>query len=93
MTKIRQKHEPPKQTITDELFTQWKQCTRRSDVKDMAVALGYSVPVINKALKHGHVNQPELVGAITNYFMARVEAEKVQARQLQSLRTDLPTGN
>lgn len=93
MSTTRQKHEPPKQTISDELFSQWKQCTRRSDVKDMAIALGYSVPVINKALKHGHVNQPELVGAITNYFMTRLETEKQQARQLQSMRSDLPETN
>jgi hypothetical protein len=86
MSKTREKKPTPPQTITDDLFEQWKACTRRSDVKDMAVALEYSVPVINKALKHGHVNQPELVGAITRYFMARVAKENEDAERLKNMR-------
>lgn len=89
MNNTRQKKDPPKQTISDELFSQWQECTRRSDVKDMAQALGYSVPVINQALKHGRVKQPELVGAITNYFAARLEKEREDAQKLKSLRGDV----
>lgn len=69
-------------TIAVELWDAWKKMLRTGDKEEMAKTLGYSHPVIGRALKYGYVNMPELPGAITKFFQDRIDKEKEAAAKL-----------
>ncbi len=70
--------------IDPEIFAVWKKHMKRGDIKEIAEALNYSEPVIGWALKYGYVNKTELLSAINNFYIARIDAAKAQATELIS---------
>jgi hypothetical protein len=76
-------------TIAVELHEAWKTHTRRNDVKNMVEKLGFSHPVIVRALKYGHVHTPELPDLINKYFLSRLEEEKKQAEEMNEKAAEL----
>lgn len=77
-------------TISIELLDAWRKFKRRSDGETIAEALGYSRPVIDRAINFGYVKTDGLTDAITNFFTARLDAEKASAAKLMSY-SDTPT--
>lgn len=70
------------QTISNELFSGWKQFRRKGDPEKLATILGKSKPVIDRALKYGHVKDQVVVKGITEFYMARKIEESNDGKQL-----------
>ena len=69
-----------------ELLQSWQDSRRKGDPELMAETLGYSRPVIDRALLYGYISMPELTAKITKFFADRLEAERQQAKELQDLK-------
>lgn len=72
-------------TVAAELLEMWQKSRRKKDPDTIAETLGYSRPVIDRALLYGYVSMPELPGLITQFFMDRIQSEINQAKQLKTL--------
>jgi len=72
-------------TITLELHEAWKQLRRIGDPELMAKELGYSRPVIDRALIYGYVSMPELTDLINKFFKDRLERERTEAAAMLKL--------
>lgn len=69
-------------TVAKELHDAWKKLKRKRDGELMATELGYSRPVIDRALNYGYVAMPELPDLINKWFMDRLKAERADAKKL-----------
>ncbi len=72
-------------TISPELLEAWKKLRRKKDPEAMAKELGYSRPVIDRALIYGYVSMPELTELMNKFFLDRLNKEKSQAAELMGL--------
>lgn len=72
-------------TVSQELHDAWKKLKRKGDPEVMAAELGYSRPVIDRALLYGYISMPELPDAINKFFKARLEGERQTAQELNTL--------
>lgn len=75
-------------TVAAELLEMWQKSRRKKDPDTIAEALGYSRPVIDRALLYGYVSMPELPGLITKFFTDRIQKEIAMSQELKQL-TDL----
>lgn len=80
-TTRKNKRETPR-TIAKELHEAWLALRRKGDPEVMAAALGYSRPVIDKALIYGYVSMQELPDKINEFFKNRMEKERADAAEL-----------
>lgn len=69
-------------TIAPELFEAWTKMRRKGDPEQIAQALGKSRPVIDKALKYGHVKDQTVVDGITKFYNVRLAAETSDGKKL-----------
>jgi hypothetical protein len=69
-------------TVSQALLDAWQKLRRKGDPELMAEKLGYSRPVIDKALIYGYVSLPELPDKINAYFMTRLTEEEKTAQAL-----------
>lgn len=69
-------------TVSQALLDAWQELRRKGDPQVMAKELGYSRPVIDKALIYGFISFPELPDKINKFFMDRLKAEEKQAAGL-----------
>jgi len=72
-------------TIDSNLHKAWQRFRRRGDGDTLSKALGFSRPVIDRALKHGYVKTAGLSDAISKFFSDRLEGERVEGDKLNSL--------
>ncbi len=72
-------------TISVELFNAWQTFRRRKDVEVISAELGYSRPVVDRALNFGYVKTDGLSENITEFFTKRVRNERESAGKLMSL--------
>ena len=72
-------------TVSQKLHDAWQRLRRKGDPELMAEKLGYSRPVIDKALIYGYVSLPELPDKINAFFMDRLKEEEKQADELINL--------
>lgn len=71
-----------KQTISDDLFNAWKNSLKFGDARAISVKTGKSYPVVQRALKYGHVNSDSLVSAISSFFADRKASEGNQVTKI-----------
>ena len=76
-------------TVSEELHNAWKELRRMGDPEVMATALGYSRPVIDRALIYGYASMPELPDLINKFFKDRLEKERREAKQLIDLQNQV----
>lgn len=69
-------------TVSQQLLDAWKKLRRKGDPEVMAEKLGYSRPVIDRALIYGYVSLPELPDKINKFFMDRLNEEEKTAAAL-----------
>lgn len=81
-------HEKFRRTISEELFQQWRNLSRKGDPIELMKVLGVSKPTINKALIYGCCHQQSVIDGITKYFADRILKEKADAENLRSLQND-----
>lgn len=62
--------------INQDLFDTWQQLKRKGDPKELCKELKLSRPIIDRALKYGHVKNPITADRISKFFSKRVEFEK-----------------
>lgn len=62
-------------TISQEVFDAWQIMKRKKDAGKLMVKTGLSRPIIDRALKYGHINNDRLESQITAFFTARYERE------------------
>lgn len=72
-------------TISQSLFLAWQKFRQRKDGETIADALGYSRPVIDRALNFGYVKTQGLDDKISEFFQNRVNAQTMQADKLNNL--------
>jgi hypothetical protein len=72
-------------TIPVELLEVWNKYRRQGDGGDISEALGYSRPVIDRALKHGYVKTKGLTDKISEFFTDRLKKEREQAGAMTEL--------
>lgn len=60
-----------KQTITNDLFDAWNNAKRTGDATKIAKAINSCYPVVQRALKYGHVNNDEVKNGINSFFQKR----------------------
>lgn len=75
-----------RRTISIELFTQWRNSSRKGDPQLLMDHLKATKPTINKALIYGHANSQKLIDGITQFFADRYRKELDAAEELQRLR-------
>lgn len=75
----------PERTISIELHNAWLALKRKGDPERMATELGYSRPVIDKALIYGYVSMQGLVDDINRYFHERLTKERATATELMAM--------
>lgn len=63
-------------TISKALFDKWQHLKRYNDGRDLVNETGKSRPIIDRAIKYGHCKDEELITAITNFFVNRLNREK-----------------
>lgn len=76
-------------TIAPELHAAWLKLKRKKDPEVIAEALGYSRPVIDRALLYGYISIPELTEKINKFFIDRLNKEKQQAQGLMGLAAEV----
>lgn len=69
-------------TIAPDLFEAWKKLRRKGDPEAIAKLLGKSRPIIDRALKYGHVVDANVVSGITKYYNDRLAAETKDGKAL-----------
>lgn len=72
-------------TIPKELLEAWQKYRRRCDGETIADALGYSRPVIDRALNFGYVKTAGLTEKISEFFTDRLNKERTAATALTDL--------
>lgn len=88
--KIKEKiNEDWPRSVSEELLEAWQTLRRKCDPDTMATELGYSRPVIDRALRWGYVSMPELPDKICVFFQRRLEKEKAQAVELMGLKQEV----
>lgn len=86
-------NEKHRRTISEELFQQWRNLSRKNDPTEIATTLGVSRPTINKALIYGCCHQQTVVDGITKFFADRIMREKAAAENLRSLQNEANAEN
>lgn len=77
-------------TISQELHTAWLKLKRKGDAAIIAEKLGYSRPVIDRALLYGYVAQvKDLPEQINKFFFDRMDGEKKTAKKLTDMSDSL----
>lgn len=69
-------------TVSKELFAGWKKNRRRGDTEKLMEITGRSRPVIDRALNFGYAKKEELIDAISNFFITRLQEEKAKAKEM-----------
>lgn len=69
-------------TIAPKLFKAWQQLRRKGDPELIMELTGKSRPIIDKALKYGHVKDQTVVDAITKFYNDRLTSENQQGEDL-----------
>jgi hypothetical protein len=73
-------------TISINLFRQWKKMRRFNDGRDLTIHLAKSRPIIDRALKYGHVKDETLIKKITKFFADRERREsELDAKSVEQL--------
>ena len=72
-------------TISLELHQVWNQYRRRKDGETLAMELGFSRPIIDRALKHGYVKTEGVAEAISKFFTDRLQKERLLAVNMTGL--------
>jgi hypothetical protein len=85
MTKERETKKVWTRSISQELHEAWKRLRRTGDPELMAKDLGYSRPVIDRALKYGYISMPELTEKINKFFLDRLNKERGKAQELMAM--------
>lgn len=65
-----------------ELFDAWQLLKRTGDAEKLCKELGKSRPIIDRALKYGHVKKQSLAAHISRFFQQRVDREKNKGNKL-----------
>lgn len=71
-----------KQTISDDLFQAWNSAKRPGDATAISKVVNKSYPIVQRALKYGHVNSEKLVDSISDFFAARKENDKKRTSKI-----------
>ena len=87
-TAIKESKQWPR-SVSIDLLQAWQKCKRKNDPEKMATELGYSRPVIDRALIYGYVSMPELTDKITNFFRDRLAKEKQDAASLSDIQKEV----
>lgn len=82
------KSEKFRRTISEELFQQWRNLSRKNDPTEIATTLQISRPTVNKALIYGCCHQQAIVDGITKFFSDRIMREKEAAANLSQLQNE-----
>jgi hypothetical protein len=61
--------------ISQDVFDAWQFMKRKKDAEKLMQKTGLSRPIIDRALKYGHINNDKLESQITNFFAKRYEKE------------------
>ena len=72
-------------TIDEDLFNSWKMLYRTGDIPELMELTGKSYPIIQNALHKGHVKSESVCDTISNFYIARREKQKEQARKIASI--------
>lgn len=72
-------------TIDEDLFNSWKMSYRTGDIPELMELTGKSYPIIQNALNKGHVKNESVCDTISNFYIARREKQKEQARKIASI--------
>ena len=80
--KITEESDKYPRTVSKELFAVWNQYRRTGDGQTIADALGYSRPVIDRALNFGHVKAKGLSDQISKFFSKRLTDERQTAQEM-----------
>jgi hypothetical protein len=79
--RVPRKKEWPR-TIAEDLHVAWLKVRRPKDGEVIAIALGFSRPVIDRALNFGYVANPDLTEKISEFFTNRLNKERESAQNL-----------
>jgi hypothetical protein len=82
MDQTAKKKKDYQRTIDEGLLNAWHQFRRRGDGGAISEELGYSRPVIDRALIYGYVKTAGLAERITEFFQKRLNSEKSMAQDL-----------
>lgn len=69
-------------TIAPKLFEAWQKLRRKGDPEAIMELTKKSRPIIDKALKYGHVKDQTIIDVITKYYNDRLNAENQQGNIL-----------
>ena len=69
-------------TIDEDLFNSWKMLYRTGDISELMELTGKSYPIIQNALHKGHVKSESVCDTISNFYIARREKQREQARKI-----------
>lgn len=75
--------------ISEELLDAWQALRRKGDPETIAEKIGYSRPVIDRALIYGYVSIPGLADKINKFFGDRLDGEIQEAKRLIALKQEL----
>lgn len=76
-------------TIAPDLHEAWLKLKRKKDAAVIMAAIGYSRPVIDRALNYGFVSMPELTDKINKFFLDRLKKESQTGSELIALHNQL----
>ena len=71
-------------TISAELLAVWNKYRRNHDGETISQKLGYSRPVIDRALNYGYVKTQNLTEQISKFFSDRLTQERETAAAMES---------
>ena len=69
--------------IDQEIYDAWQAHRRKRDVKTISEKIGWSVPIVERALNFGHVKDPEIIERVTKFFINRNAKEKKNVQTLK----------
>lgn len=68
--------------VPDNIYDAWKLSQKVGDIGKIMKALRLSRPVVDRALKYGHVKKGKLTNDITKFFQNRINTETITAKSV-----------